>query len=531
VNWDEFHFLSHVYTSSRGEITHVLQRAHTHLFAWLPMIPGNEIDQIVAARWAMFTLHCLTTWLIWRLARHWLSRASAIVPCFVYLSAIPVLIHGASFRFDSMLAPLSMAAIYLLVAKPRTAAREWAAATLLGSAFAISVKAVLIAPVVIGVLVFSPALAWPDPGHRLRHTGLSLIRTFAGAVAAATMLVGLHSLTIASGDAAPVASFARDVAGKTLFEDPWFPRLDFLIAYLKWQPLHWLLIALGGLLALMQRRFQLSCLLLSLLPIAFYRNAFPYYYVVMLAPASVLAGFAIEEMATLVRKYSRESLAAALVLVVWTGLLYQGLKHVDRLRYDDQYAQRLLVSAVHQIFPEPVSYIDRCGMISSFRKVNFFMSTWGIESYRNRGEPFMPSVIRQWQPAFVLENHQVLNPSYRYDNGLLPLDSDHIARFYPKYWGPIRVAGAAADLPHNQTITISVPFPALYRLASTDAVTVNGSRLEPGQIVFIPAGGAYITLAPGATAIDGHNRVTFFLAAARPPPNYEFPVVRLFSGL
>ena len=36
--------------------------------------------------------------------------------------------------------------------------------------------------------------------------------------------------------------------------------------------------------------FVLAALVLSLLPIAFYRDAFPYYYVVMLAPASVLAG-------------------------------------------------------------------------------------------------------------------------------------------------------------------------------------------------------------------------------------------------
>ena len=46
----------------------------------------------------------------------------------------------------------------------------------------------------------------------------------------------------------------------------------------------------------MRRDFGIAALGLSLLPLAFYRNAFPYYYVVMLAPASVLAGYAVAQI-------------------------------------------------------------------------------------------------------------------------------------------------------------------------------------------------------------------------------------------
>ena len=101
INWDEFAFLSLVYELSRGELTALMQRSLTHLFTWLPRVAGDEIEQIVVARYVMVALLALTAWLIWRLACVWLQGFAALVPVFVYLSNMAVLEHGGSFRFDS----------------------------------------------------------------------------------------------------------------------------------------------------------------------------------------------------------------------------------------------------------------------------------------------------------------------------------------------------------------------------------------------------------------------------------------------
>jgi hypothetical protein len=53
VNWDEFYFLNHVYALSQGELTFLLQGAYTHAFTWLTLVPGQEVDQVVAGRLVM----------------------------------------------------------------------------------------------------------------------------------------------------------------------------------------------------------------------------------------------------------------------------------------------------------------------------------------------------------------------------------------------------------------------------------------------------------------------------------------------
>ena len=65
-------------------------------------------------------------------------------------------------------------------------------------------------------------------------------------------------------------------------------------------------------------------------------------------------------------------------------------------------------------------------MVPSFRKVNFFMSTWGMEDYRVRGEPFITQALRDHQPAFVLWNTASLSPENTGAYGLLPEDRNLI---------------------------------------------------------------------------------------------------------
>ena len=57
-----------------------------------------------------------------------------------------------------------------------------------------------------------------------------------------------------------------------------------------------------------------------------------------------------------------------------------------------------LAREVQRIFPEPVGYIDRSGMLPSYPKVGFLMSTWGVEGVVARGKPTLAPLIRRRQP-------------------------------------------------------------------------------------------------------------------------------------
>ncbi len=532
VNWDEFYYLNFVYAAIRGELNIVLQGAYTHLFRWLPMVRGDEMDQIVAARLAMMLLLALTVFLIWRLARRWLDRFPALVPSFVYLSALPVMVHGGSFRSDSMLAPLLMGSLCLVVAPSRTPDARWhrdlLAGALLGAAFAISIKIVLFAPLVFALLMTrgQTAESVTSNAWRLRLRGAVFVA--AGAGLAAATVIYLHWLTVDMSNAEGIAAHGARAARKTLLDTPWFPRLDYWVRYADWQPLYWILIGSGAIMALVRRRLDLASLSLALLPLAFYRNAFPYFYVVMLAPLTVLAGFAIQEIDSYLSMRIRPALGTAAATLIWIGLLYQGGAYLGPLRDDNQAVQRAIVSGVHEIFPEPVSYVDRCGMISSFRKVNFFMSTWGMDNYRRAGTPFMPRAIETERPAFVLTNHWALSPYNRIKSGLLSEDHELIARFYPRYWGPVRVAGGAVQLEEGSIGAIEVPFAADYRLESNEPVLIDGVLHESGDVIPIDRS-VMVRLAENADSAK--VTVKLFLASARPSPGPEPDPARIFMGL
>ena len=538
INWDEFWYLSFVHERARGELTLVLQGAYTHLFGWLPAIAGNEVDQVVAARLVMVALLGVTAWLVWLLGRRWLDGFPAALPPLVYLGFVPVSIHGGSFRADSLLAPLLVAALVLLAAPRRSSRDVLLAGALLGLAAAVTVKALLFAPIILMFLALAPARV---EGRRLPSLDAAALRSVALAGLAAGVVFAATVAAHAAFLSTPVAvvpgavpaesmpAFAVRTASTTVLDSPLFARAELFERYALWQPLPWLLIGLGLVAALHRRQYALAALALALLPIAMYRNAFPYFYVVMLAPASVLAGYSAWSIGDFVLRSASGRARGALLLAVWLGINYQCFAYLGRLSQDEQSVQRELIAGVHEIFPEPVNYVDRCGMVSSFRKVNFFMSTWGLEAYRERGVPFMPAAMRDREPAFVIVNSWAMDPAQRRADGLLAEDYELIDRLYPPYWGPLRVAGASAGLSRDDETRLSVPFAADYRVASPARVLIDDVLRQAGDVVHVPTEG--VRVRPAEPQAQDGLRVTLFLAAARPPPAGGFPPLPLFTGL
>ncbi len=509
INWDEFYFLSLVHAGSRGELAQGLQTFHTHLFAWLPGLSGDEITQIIAARVLMVALLGVNALLIQRLASRWYPPTAAWTAVLAFLALWPTLKHGGSFRADSLLLPLQLGAL-LILTDPRRSdrGRGLIAGMLLGIASAITIKAVLLLPVVL-VLGIGELREW--------RRGVQRLAWLAGAaLSTAAILLGAHFLSITEQG----ATASRAVQGawqKTIGESPWFPQMDVLQSMFREDRIFWLTAGFGLGWALWRRQWGPAACAMALLPVVFYRNSYAYYYVVMWGPACITIAAASAGLLELIsrRLPPLAGHMAVLSLAVLLGML--GASRLPSLLVPRQGAQRELVAAVHSIFPNPVAYVDHSGMIASFRKANFFMSSWGVEGYIAAGQPFMPRAIARHQPPLLIANRPVLTPGTYNFGRLLPQDQRLIESGYLPYWGPIRIAGAATHLQDATTTTLRLPLPGLYRLESPRPVRLNGSVMPSGAV--FTAGEDQLEVAVAiAETLDEAVPVRLIWAAARPAP-------------
>lgn len=525
INWDEFYFLNLIHAETRGELTQGLQTAYTHLFAWLTRVDGDEIRQILVARALMVLLLGISVLLIQRLATRWLSPTAAWAAAVAFLVTTPVLRHGGSFRADSLLLPLEIGALVVLTHRRLDDRKRGAGAgLLLGLATAISIKTALLAPVV--------AVLGIDDLRNFRR-GLHRLAWLAGAaVVTAAALLGAHLLSISGAAAESAGAVAQGAWQKTIGHSRWFPQLLTLRVQLHEDRIFWLLALAGFAWSLWRRQWALAGCALALLPILFYRNSFPYFYVLMWGPACLTIGAASQGLQELSTRDTRPGLARLAAVALPMLLLIQGLVRLPFLSTPRQGAQRQLVAAVHQIFPTPVPYIDHSGMIASFPKANFFMSSWGVENYRSSGQPFMPVAIARYHPPLLIENRDELIPGSYTFSLLLKEDQEIIQSLYQPYWGPIRVAGGAATFIEPGSTTMRVPFGGRYRLESPRAVRIDSREVAPGAIIGIGAEqpGVRIDAGDGASR-ESPETVRLLWADALPPPDDPPTSLNYYDGL
>lgn len=529
VNWDEFFFLSHVHALARGELQLLMQGAYTHLFSWVTALEVQEVDQVVWLRGLMWTLLVLSAWLLYRLARRFASPVGAAFALLAFIASWPVLKHGASFRADSMLLPLTLAVLLFVTRPSRQAVRNDVAAGLcLALAFSLTTKSVLFLPALMVMVFASGAGTLFDParaGHAMRRLALMLVT--AGLVSA--LLLAAHTSQITAGGET-AGDFAARTLGAALLDVPLMPRGSYFRDLVLKDPIYWAALLLGLVIAVRSRAYVAAASVLALLPILFYRNAFPYYYPLMMAPAAILVALAGDRLWH-IRATTRKRGAGVFALAMLGLLLmHHAWDGAMSLRFDEQQKQRQVVAAVHDIFPSAVPYIDHSGMISSFPKVNFFMSTWGIESYVAHGKDFMPEILASKKPPLLLANHPALHPRSLLFRQLSDIDQSLIRSSYVEYWGPIRVAGTGLTVPPEGAILARLPFAGLYRIESDGAILIDGRHYGMGDHIEWRADSSDLSIravAPDSKAI----RVKIVWAAAHDPPKETPPTGQLYSGL
>ncbi|MEW9920641.1 hypothetical protein AB2B41_13575 [Marimonas sp. MJW-29] len=507
VNWDEFYFLSHIHAHLGGYLDRPLQTAFVHAFSWLARVPGHEVDQIASARLVMMCFFAATCLSIHRISAALADEASADIAVLAFLTSGFAIAHGGSFRADPMAASLLMGAVALIMTTRMGLWSVLGVGVLSALALLVTVKSALYLPVFLAAILWR----WDDRSVVLRIVGAGALALL---IAGALFHIHAASLTIqktASGDLGEAARITLGGSGL-------LPRIDELAlwAMLSAGPF---LLALAGLRFAPNRKMQAVLILFSgpLLSVILYRNAFPYFFPFAVPPLMIAVALGARAL------QGKMIWKLALVLMLASG----GMQALRALN-EDNAAQRATIAEVHRLFPAPTAYIDQNGMMSSFPRHGFFMSTWGIATYRAAGRPVMADLIAREKPPLLLANRAELRAALRPEKadptliGLLPEDAEVLRSTYVHHAGAIWLAGQEAQLGMGRAV-LRMPFAGRYRLEATGPVVVNGVRLRSGDVAELPETPLRITAAPGT-----HVRLIWYTGAG--PARSPLPETDLYAG-
>jgi len=482
INWDEFFYLSHIYDAQNGRLDKTLQMGHVYLFRWLTLIPGGEIAQITAGRIMMWIVQLGTLGLIVKTAQRFMSLTAALFSALCFVGLGFIFIHGTSFRADPLAALCMIYAVYVFTATDLTRRDLAALAVTLALGTFVTIKVILFAP------LFAVLSLW-----RLSQAEdkKSLFVKFTITIGCAGLLfllgLFLHSLTVQSSESIPSTSSLSSTAETVFLSGGLFPRMAIMKVGFFTGLLPSLLMVLGAMTAVWScakhkgdrgRHIIILAMTLPLLSFVFYRNAYPYFYAFIFPSAVILAGYAVHKLKASNLIY----LVLTVLMTLNTATLYKG--RLDETRQ----VQTKTLAVVHEMFPEPVHYFDRNGMIASFPKAGFFMSSWGIRNYQMDGETrFITEMETKTVPLLINNTPAVSAALENKVTPLLKADADVLRDNYIPHWGHIWVAGKLLK-PSAQSEIFSIFIPGVYSIESQGEIQVNSRNYNNGDVIELTRG-------------------------------------------
>jgi hypothetical protein len=472
INWDEYFHFSQIHQHLRGEDVQWLQTPHVWLFGWVPGLPGGVTDHIQLIRLLILPFEVLTALAIFDSARRLSGRDAGLVCTLAYLTGGYIFLQGFALRADMIAAGLLMSALWTFMWRPLKALEIAAIALLTGLALVATIKSALYAPAFLGVVIMRrrELFAWNAGTKRL------VVGAMLGL--GAIVLIGL-----ATGYAFDVLHLARNSA-RRMFSAGFFPQWKYLSAQMKFGPfLSLMLVAALPALFLERKRqphaLALVCFLLPLLSIAVYRNAYPYFFGFIFAPAMI----ALAPVARIAARWLGSSVLAVILLLnayyLWH---YEDRSVIER--------QREIQAGIREIFPQPVRQIDDVAFVSDFpRAIRRFASGWALAGYRERGRPDYERAMRIEPVPLLLRQGYALEqvtPDPADERALLPRDTQALADNYIQHWGFVYVPGKRIAA-GTGTGEIEILAPGPYTVEGAQ-IELDGLRLAPGDVVDLAKG-------------------------------------------
>lgn len=490
INWDEYWFLSRIHLANAGTLHEPFQTFHVRLLFWLAELPLSDPDRIVAGRLAMLACEAAALACLYAIARRCAGGAAALIVVALWCGGGYALAHGASFRTDPLAAALLMGALALLTARRGAWWSDAVAGLLAALALLVTVKSVF----------YLPAFAAAALVVSSHQGGVgAALRRFAVAGASLALFGGglwlWHSGAL--GDAGGSLGGALDgavrsgggAANKVAATPGWFPRADYIAAWALSGAIALGAILAGSVLALRQAvrgpgKRAGAALLLCLAPLAalaFYRNAFPYFFPFLLFPVALAALPTARRLAREPRPLAELLLAALGLLAAWQAV---------RLWPHGQEAQRAYAAAAESMFARAVPYIDRNAMLPSWPQTGMFMTSWGVEEAAARGRPALAEAIARDAPPLLIVNSPVieaaLDPAMEWPGPrLVPADARALRETYIPHWGALWVAGKRLAGPEGRFV---LRLGGRYTLECSGRRTLDGSERACGSVVSLEAG-------------------------------------------
>jgi hypothetical protein len=496
INWDEFFYLSFIYKYTNHTLYDSLQTFHVHFFTWLKWISANEVNQIITARLIMLSLQLATGFFIYRISRRYLNQPAALFAVLSYFSVSYNIRMGASFRADPFATFCLMASLDLILTKVLDLKRSLLSGALIALSLMVTIKSSLYLPtfaLIALALGLMPERDKLDKRHILTVIGSTFV-TF-------LLLYFYHKSSISVADSTKAINTLSESFNKTIKHYEFLPRERYLFHSFKFDIFYWLVLLYGFKTLCLnlytpqsldrQSSLILACLILPLCSVFFYRNAFPYFYSFMLAPASIICGVAWNALRWDQHKLKESfGIASCVLLLMGLSIAYHGFVVPHKQNLDRQHK---LLEVVHKAFPEPTPYFDRCSMIASYPQVGFFMSTWGVENYTNNNLPVLRSAILNDTPPFFIANVGSLDFSrqtpipFMKQYAIIENDLSTLKENYIHHWGELYVAGKQLYLPETR-LEFSIVIPGVYTLESKFEAVIDGLPQPPGSLLYLASG-------------------------------------------
>ena len=503
INWDEFNYLSAIYKYQNGNSIAPIQSFHVHLFGWLTKINGKEIEQIITARYIQLLLLMASLGILYLLTQNLSSKTASLFAVFLALSFTDIIRHGFSFRPDPICLFLFLSTIYLINQNKRIF--SFIAGVSLAICFLISIKTIFYIPS-IGIILIILSVKSDN-----RHIFIKNSLTFLSSSAVFIFLFYIfHCYLINHSSSVETIStiidgknMSQSAGSKVLWTGSLFPRLNIFIRSLTENAITYFVLLIGALITI--RNFFLSnnkirytiifCFIIPLFTLLFYRNAFPYFYVFILPPAFIITIPYVEKYIYIMHRYKK--FYSCLLILIPIIISTVNSSYFIKNRFNNQLKpQREIINLVHKLFPQPAPYIDRNNMIASFPKTGFFMSTWGLEVYRDNDAPIFQDILESKQPHFLIANVRSLDLNdIKYfgetKNKYSLLDEDYIIlkENFIHHWGALYLPGKVIKFSDGEKHAMfRIIIEGLYTVESNGEFFMNEKGLNNNEVVFLHKG-------------------------------------------
>ena len=354
IDVDEFTFLSVVHKYIQGSLGGPFYTFHVHMFSWLPMVSMNEIDQIMAARLAMFSFFVGASVFTYLIAKIFLNTLGALFSVLCYVSVSNVIVHGTSFRFDPICSLLFLMSVYLFLKRPGRNIGIFLSGFGMALSMMITLKSIFYM-----ATFFVLFLCLIYISEDRRETVNDVILFCVSFLVCLLLLFMYHSHVLLDIQYKNVLFSAgenvKHHVGLKLFFNGYIHNWQYILIFII-ENIVVVSLLISGLILIIYKyaidnniknnNILILSFLVNYAPLIYYRYNHPYFYVFILSPAVILCGIIVNNLEKINHGKMLNIvpvLISFLSLIIFSNFIY----HYKNNAFDQNISKKEIVDSVH----------------------------------------------------------------------------------------------------------------------------------------------------------------------------------------